>query len=838
MKKRSLVLLLIVIVKTSNAQTFHSGTINFDDDWKFTSIPFNESTSNKVDSVKLGGANWEDQFSGKTVNVDDSSLLKQGISLKNEKTLLKGHSWENVTLPHTAFPEPVPVIHQKRGFAYYKKTFKIPASYKGKRITIEFEGAMQLAEVWVNGKFVKRHLGGYLPFSVELTHIARYGEENTIFVKLDNRANPLFPPGKPVEHLDFLYYSGLYRDVWMHVTDLLHITNPNTAGKRAGGGVFVNYQNVSEKQATVNIKTNIKNESSHQRLFFLVQQLKDHDGNTMVEQKAVDLMLPAGSDTEIVQSMVVEHPHLWSPDHPYLYDLHTLVKDTGKTIDELKTNIGIRSIFINKEKGLLVNGKPVRITGSNRHMNYPWIGNALSNAANYRDAKLIKEAGINFIRLSHYPQDPSFYEACDQLGIMLIDCTPGWQFFNKASFFKQKAFDDIREMIRRDRNHPSVVLWETSLNEAYPPASFRCRQVETARSEWWGTGNFYTGGDAYVKACYDVPYDEWSGDAGHRDNKSYPNNPYLAREYGDYEFGGGQSSSRQSRGNGERALSQQAWNLQWEHNWNRQYYPRMIGGLTWAFFDGLAGDIKEVEAWGLCDLYRIPKFSYYFFKSQHAPQPMLYIANYWTLKGNQKRKVVVYSNCDSVVLYVNNKQVGAQSPDDGPNSSYGTPLNQGGHPFDGGNSKNLSHPPFTFFSVPFSSGTLKAVGYIEGKKVTVKKRETPQKKKKLRIKVATHGIDLRADGADAVFVYAEIVDRNGTIKVLDNDTRVHFTIQGDADFVGPTTTKAEAGIASTLLQAGNKSVALTIKATAPGIETAVYKMKSVDEGKEKNEKNP
>src|SRR5699024_8737908 len=136
------------------------------------------------------------------------------------------------------------------------------------------------------------------------------------------------------------------------------------------------------------------------------------------------------------------------------------------------------------------NGKPVRITGSNRHMNYPWIGNALSNHANYRDAKLIKEAGINFIRLSHYPQDPSFYDACDRLGIMLIDCTPGWQFFNKSKFFKQNAFKDIRQMIRRDRNHPSVVLWETSLNEAYPPSSFRCRQVEVACSEWWGIGNF------------------------------------------------------------------------------------------------------------------------------------------------------------------------------------------------------------------------------------------------------------------------------------------------------------------------------------------------------------
>ncbi|MGH2645532.1 MAG: sugar-binding domain-containing protein, partial [Chitinophagaceae bacterium] len=203
-------LLFCFVVQTGLAQSIHSGTINFDRGWKFTGIEFKQDSGRNIGKDHLGGKNWNDQFAIEKVDINDSSLLPENFNLQKELSRLKGHTWTKVTLPHIAFSEPVPVIHPREGLAYYKKEFIVPSSLKGKKITIEFEGAMQIAEVWFNGKFVKRHLGGYLPFTVDITKIANYGKANTIFVKLDNRANPLVPPGKPVEDLDFLYYSGIY----------------------------------------------------------------------------------------------------------------------------------------------------------------------------------------------------------------------------------------------------------------------------------------------------------------------------------------------------------------------------------------------------------------------------------------------------------------------------------------------------------------------------------------------------------------------------------------------------------------------------------------------------
>ena len=246
-------------------------------------------------------------------------------------------------------------------------------------------------------------------------------------------------------------------------------------------------------------------------------------------------------------------------------------------MDEKVTRIGIRSFNITKNEGLLINGAPYHLRGTNRHQNYPYIGNALSDEANYRDAWLIKAAGMDAVRTGHHPMDPAFMDAADELGILIINCIPGWQYMNMNPSFTDHVMQDIRQTIRRDRNHASVLLWEVSLNETYPPAEFRCRQVAVARSEWRGTKNFFTSGDSYfTKACYDVPYDEYNGDSGDRNHTTYSDNAFLIREYGDYEFGGGSSTTRQLRSAGEKGMLHQAWNFQWSHNKNQKYIPRPL----------------------------------------------------------------------------------------------------------------------------------------------------------------------------------------------------------------------------------------------------------------------
>lgn len=797
---------------------------SFNTNWQFKCVEYSTATSS--DTTRKLGNSWKDQFQIEKIDAVDS-FPQQRPDINKELLSIQDRQWQSVILPHTAFPEPLVITKPREGIAYYKKDFFVDKKLFGKKISILFEAAMQVADVWVNGQYIRRHLGGYLPFTIELTNIAKYGNNNTIVVKVQNKANPIVPPGKPVSKLDFIYYSGIYRNVWLDISNPLHITDANTVDRQAGGGIFVTYPFVSKQQAIVDIQTNVQNEDKTSKHFSIIQNLIAPNGK-IVATTANNEMLEASADKHYKQSMQVNTPLLWHPNHPYLYKLQTIVKEGNTIKDEKLTSIGIRSFEISKDNGLLINGEPFVITGTNRHQNYPYIGNALSDNANYRDAYMIKSAGMNCIRTAHYPQSPAFLNACDELGILIVDCIPGWQFFNKDSAFIKNVYSDIRQTLRRDRNHPSILLWEVSLNETYPPAVFRCKQAEIAKSEWIGTKNFFTSGDSYyTKACWDVPYDDWNDKDGpaKRNNTTYPDNNFLIREYGDYEFGGGNSTTRKLRGDGETALLQQAWNLQWEHNKNLWAVPRCIGDLTWAFYDGLAGVTNEIEGWGVCDLLRIPKFSYYFFQSQQPNQtnkniptgsgPMVYIANYWT-HPEVDSKVVVYSNCDEVALYLNGKLIAKQKPDNGPETDYGTDLEGGGHPFDGGNSNRLNHPPFTFNHIAFVPGTLEAIGLVNGKETVNYKIVTPESPASIRLEMNDCGKKLSADGADVVFVYAKIIDHNGNLCV-DDKRPVHISVSGNAKIVSPVMVNAEAGIATFLLQAGNKPGTIKIHANASGV---------------------
>jgi beta-galactosidase len=372
-------------------------TTKFDNDWEFIRL---DNSPPRTDAFSLA-------------NQD----LNQELSAFSDKT------WDKVTLPHTAFIEPKEVTDQWQGICYYRKTFTVPADAKGKRVTLEFGGAMQIADIWVNNQYVMRHLGGYLGFVVDLTDLANYGGDNTIVVKLDNRADPLVPPGKDLGGLDFCYYSGLYRDVWLHITDKLHITNALEVDKVAGGGVFVTYSAVSSQTATVKIKTNVKEEASGAASFGceVRQEITDMTGTLVAHAEPSLFDLQSGQDQEIEQSIEVDNPKLWSPDHPNLYLLKTELFRGGSLIDEATNRIGIRTFSVSREQGFKINDQPVWLRGTNRHQEYPWIGNAVSANAQYRDIWLIKNAGYNIVRLCHYPQDPSVYDACDELGLVAID---------------------------------------------------------------------------------------------------------------------------------------------------------------------------------------------------------------------------------------------------------------------------------------------------------------------------------------------------------------------------------------------------------------------------------
>ncbi|CDN31274.1 Beta-galactosidase [Mucinivorans hirudinis] len=782
---------------------------NINRDWQFQRI--DNQTQNRA-KIENQGQDWSSQYNPQVV-AQSAALKVARDTLVREFAKLQDGVWQNVTLPHTAFVEEFVVLHQWQGVCYYKKRLARGPEWRDKIVLLEFGAAMQLADVWVNGEHRMQHAGGYLPFVVDLTELLKNGD-NEILVRLDNRDNPLIPPGKPVAKLDFNYFSGLHRGARLIVKDKLHITHPILANKVAGGGIFVTYPEVSKEQATIDIKTNVQNSAEQSSDFVVVQKLYRIEGLfgrgvkgelvARVEQKQ---SVEKFADLDIRQQIVVKKPALWSPDFPNLYLLESEIKKNGKVVDSEATRLGIRRLEMSRERGFVLNGEPIRLVGSNRHSDYPYLGNAISENAGYRDIWLIKENGFNTVRLGHYPQDVAVLDACDELGVLVIEPIPGWQFFNKAPEFTARTYEDVRDMIRRDRNHPSIVMWETTLNESWPPNAWKDGAIKAAHEEYPGDQCF-TAGDAYEYYGFDVSYNDWE-EGFNRPNISP--NPSFIREYYDYEFGGHYSTTRIGRRNGERALLQNAWNAQWSHNRYRAYYPHTMGDAVWSMYDYNRGCADNVCESGMADLFRLPKFSLPLFKSQldvGTPlptgnmKPYIFVANYWTERSG-KDKVVVYGNVEEVELFVNGRSVGRQRCDSGADSDYSADEKgwyTGGNPFDGGNCNNLNFPPFTFNNIAWEKGELRAVGYIGGKEVVGERRVTPTEVDSLVVRHLEAG---RAIGEnDTVLVYVELRDKSGELCVLAEDL-VRLKVEGRAEVVGENPRRAEAGVASFVVRVEN-----------------------------------
>jgi beta-galactosidase len=717
--------------------------------------------------------------------------------------------------PHTANVEPIQKINQQwQGTCFYRKYFFVPEADKEKHIAIQFDAAMQVADVYINGKHIMKHLGGYLPFYLDVSDLVNCGAENNILIKLNNEDNSHVPPGKPLKDLDFNYYSGIYRNAWLIVKDKLYISNAVAANRSAGGGLFVHYENVTLTSATVFVKTEVKNDFKKEDNGQIRLTLADQAGKTVSQTLSKGQLVKAGDFGTFNESLTILNPHLWSPETPYLYELKVELLSDGNVIDKDVQKLGVKTIRIDKN-GFYLNDKKIVIRGTNRHQDYPYLGNAISDNAQYRDAYKIKLAGFNFVRCSHYPQSNVFLNACDELGIMLMDAIPGWQ-FTGDEVFNKNSFQNIRDMIHRDRNHASVILWEASLNESGMKKEYMQKAHEIVHEEL-PYQNVYSAG--WINEVYDVflparqhakAPDYWK--------KYEQERPLLVAEYGDWEYYAQNAgfnqvafkdlkeeerTSRQLRGFGEKRLLQQALNYQEAHNDN--LYNNALGDVNWLMFDYNRGYAMDIESSGIMDITRLPKFSFYFYQSQVDPvingtpfnKPMLFIASNW--QQGSSNSIKVFSNCDEVELFVNGKSIGKQKPD---KDQY---------------SLNLKHPPFIFRISSFEPGTLMAVGYIKGKKIIEQKQQTPEAPSKINFKVDYCEKGLKAGQNDIVFVYAEVTDRNGMI-VPNFSEPIKFSVEGDAEIIGLSTVPAEAGIATIVLKAGSNAGKIKVSACGNDIK--------------------
>ena len=721
------------------------------------------------------------------------------------------NSWQNIDLPHTPKIEPKIVNNQWQGVSHYKKSLDISPAWRNKKIFIRFEGAMNHARVWLNDTKLGEHLGGYLPFTYDLTDLVEYNKENVITVELLNVDNPTIGP-KPLKKLDFNTYGGLYRNVNLLVKDRLYITDEMHANKIASGGVFVSFPIVSADTSTVNVKTHIANEYQQIKSLTLKQALY-FDGKLITKNVHKVSNFAANSDQQFSQNLMVTNAKLWSPNEPNLYQLHTEVYSGSELIEQKTTRIGIRKFEFNSKHELLINGEVTFLRGVNRHQEYPHVGYATSAEADYRDAVKIKSAGFDYVRLSHYPHSNAFMDAADELGLVLIDAILGWQYYLEDPEFKKQIINTCHDLIRRDRNHASVLAWECSLNESMMPDAFIAQLHNAVKLE---DPNGFSAG-------WQHGYDLYLQARQHRQTHyEVPTQPYNVSEYGDWEYyaqnaGLNQDAwkdlkeeertSRQLLSAGEARLLQQARNIQEAHNDNLTI-PAFADGY-WVMFDYNRGYADDIEASGIMSLHRLPKYSYYFYQSQRSPEivsnafssgPMVFIASEWN--QDSSRVVRVFSNADEVEIWLNGRLLARQKPTE---NKYST---------------HLPYPPFEFTLKQFEPGTLHAKAFIEGQQVAEHKVTTAVKASAIQLSLDISGKPPMEGVNDVVFVYAQLVDSNGNL-VPTNGNEITFLSEGDVDIVYSSEATTEQGKAVVLLRVGEslENARITAHSSTLGIHS-------------------
>lgn len=742
--------------------------------------------------------------------------------------------WDLVSLPDGIeyVPSEASGCVNYQGEVWYRKHFTPEETWKGKQLFLHFEAIMGKAKVWINGTLVNEHYGGFLPVIANVTEYLNYEEDNVIAVWADNSNDPSYPPGKPQDMLDFTYSGGIYRDCWMIVHNNVFITDPNYENETAGGGLFVSFGHISQSQAEIKLDAHVRNSSNTYFSGKIEYQLFDKD-NRRVCQASKAFSVSKGKARNTSLTIKVEKPELWEPDSPYLYQLHVLLKDkSGHIVDGYRRRIGIRSIEFKGKDGFWLNGKPYPypLIGANRHQDFAIIGNALSNSLHWRDAKKLRDAGLRVIRNAHYPQDPAFMDACDELGLFVIVNTPGWQFWNKEPIFAQRVYSDIRNMVRRDRNHPSVWMWEPILNETWYPEDFAKNVVDILHEEY-PYPYCYAGCDVTAKGheYFPIHFTHPLNGAGGAFNtsKMNPKISYFTREWGDNvdDWNSHNSPSRVNRAWGEIPMLVQAQGYaktDYKYTCYDVLYRNTrqhMGGCLWHSFDHQRGYHPDPFYGGIMDAFRQPKLSYYMFCAQRPVEknnrliaengPMVYIANAMT--PFSPKDVTVYSNCDEVRLTYckNGKQFiyKKEKTDEGMPSPIITFKDVWDVMYDKQLARKNKH----------EESYLLAEGIVDGEVVATHKVMPARRPSKIILWADNEGTETIANGSDLITVIAAIADENGNIKRLNN-YHIKFEIEGPGELVASKETftnprEVQWGTAPILVRAKAQTGNIKIKAS-------------------------
>ncbi|MFA4870548.1 MAG: beta-galactosidase GalB [Pedobacter sp.] len=792
--KKSLVLLLLIWVGIQSAYTQPRLRQSFNNGWKFY---LGDAAAAK--SADFNDANWR------------SLSLPHDWSIEGKFDIKNPAKPEGGGLP--------------TGVAWYRKTFILPTSLQKKTVYIEFDGVYKNSEVWINGQLLGLRPFGYSSFHYELTKYLKPGK-NVIAVRVDNSAQP-----------DSRWYSGsgIYRNVWLTSTNNIAIDQ---------WGTFVSTPSVTKSSAKVNIKAQIRNKTGLNGQIDVQSQVYNAKGKLITSVRTNQISLKTNV-FEVEQSATVNQPELWSVNNPHLYKVVTNIYSNKKLVDSYETPLGIRYFNFDAAKGFTLNGDYMKILGVCMHHDLGALGAAINIRAMERQLEILKEMGCNAIRTAHNPPAPELLDLCDKMGFLVMDeAFDMWKKKKNSKDyhlnFEEWHVADLQDMVKRDRNHPSIILWSigNEIPEQFDPSGIALtkelvklvkdldtsRLVSSALTETDSTkNNIYKAGvlDIYGQNYKHKLYKDFP--------KNYPGQKFLATETtssldtrGFYDKADSirrwpkDGRTKFTGGNAEFAASSYDnvsayWGSTHAETWKEaKKYPHVSGLFVWTGFDYLGEPLPypwpaRSSYFGIVDLAGFPKDAYYMYQSEWTNKPVLHVFPHWNWEAGKIVDVwVYYNNADEVELFLNGKSLGTKARK--------------------GEELHIEWP------VKYEPGVLKAVSKKNGQVVLTREIKTAGKPAK--IELLADRSKIRADAKDLSFVTVRILDEDGNL-VPNADNLVQFKLEGAGTIAGVDNgfqaslepfkadyRKAYRGLCLAIIQAKDKAGKLKLTATAEGLKEA------------------
>ena len=798
--RKWIVVMAWMAIASMNAQNVRE-TIRLDDGWKF-------AFGNAADPKKDFGCGTE-YFNYLT---KANSIHNEGPYVAN----FNDSTWQEVRVPHdwvTILPyadvashshgyKTVGYKYPETSVGWYRKTINIPASDLGKHIALQFDGIFRNARVWFNGFYMGTEPSGYATQVYDVTEYVNYGGDNLICVRAD----------ATLEEGWFYEGAGIYRDAWLMKSAAVGV---------APFGTFV-YADLKQPydKVTIYVETEVNNHSLTTQQCEVSHRLLDADGREVAKSESSTIMLRAKQTLNSqLLTLNLNAPHLWSPADPYLYKVETTVKVDGRVTDVYETTTGIRDIEFDADRGFLLNGQPLKLKGVNMHQDHAGVGAAIPDALQAWRIKQLKKMGCNAYRASHNPMTPALLDICDREGILVID-------ENRLTGINEEHLRLLERMIKRDRNHPSVILWSNGNEEWGMENTIQGTRIAAAMREYTHLLDptrhstiANAGGREMVKGLDVVGFNYIVQNDVDNQKKNNPTWKIVGTEettgcgtrgwyFKDEKYPGRMVSLNRTMEQNYENIIERGWKFYDERPW-------AAGLFYWTGFDyrgepnPLSYPAHDSE-FGILDYCGFPKDEAYYLKSWWTDEPVLHIFPHWNLQGHEGEEVEVwaYSNCDEVELTVNGKKLGRQ------------PMPRNGH---------------LKWKAVYQPGRVEATGYKNGKRILTKTIETTKAAAKVVLKADRHQI--AADGQDMAIVNIELHDQKG--RFVPNACPVlTFCLEGDANIIGcgngdpsylgsdhpdkqPCHTfsiPAFNGRAQVLIQSGKLPSTVTLKCTADGLK--------------------